>query len=115
MYNTKTEKPENVYVTGNYYDPFKFMKEYEELTEKEVEKISLFGRPGLYTDERLYRDPLPDGIYLYDIESCEEGVLLNIRECVISHFGGTVILFEPLEIPEPWYLAIGEGLTWVTE
>jgi len=115
MKNIKIEKPENFYKTRNYWDPWKCMLEYSELEDKHLEKITFFGQPGYYTDERIYRDPLPDGIYVYDIESCEEGVLLNVRECVMCYWGGTLIFFEPLEIPEPWYLEIGEGLCWVDD
>jgi len=109
----QSKKPENFYLTGNYYDPWRGMKEYSELKENELEPITLFGKPGLYTDSHLYREGIPEGMFAYDIEEGEEGGLLNVRECVSCYFGGTLLVFEELDIQYPWYMAINDCLNWV--
>ena len=65
----------------------------------EYEKLRLFNRTVLFTDLRLNKDTIPDGVYVYEIREDYEGNL-RIREgaAPLCNYWGTVLSRKPIKI-----------------
>lgn len=69
---------------------------------KEVawEKVEVLGQDGLYTDERIDRESVPSGWYLYEVRHDDEdwGEPVEIALGVMVNFYGTLLVEEPIEL-----------------
>ena len=65
------------------------------------EEITVCGKPALFTSIRIRRDTIPDGLYAYDVRHDDEcrGIPCEIAPFVMVNHWGTIILAEPLELP----------------
>ena len=63
------------------------------------EEITVCGKPALFTSIRIKRDTIPDGLYAYDVRHDD------------NHWG-TIILAEPLELPDDGRRYIDEDTDW---
>ena len=66
------------------------------------EEITVCGRPALFTGIRIRRDTVPDGLYAYDVRHDDEcrGIPCEIAPFVMVNHWGTIILAEPLDLPD---------------
>ena len=66
------------------------------------EEITVCGKPALFTSIRIKRDTIPDGLYAYDVRHDDEcrGIPCEIAPFVMVNHWGTIILAEPLELPD---------------
>ena len=66
------------------------------------EEITVCGKPALFTSIRIRRDTIPDGLYAYDVRHDDEcrGIPCEIAPFVMFNHWGTIILAEPLELPD---------------
>lgn len=57
------------------------------------EEIELFGKPMLFTNLRVNRATIPEGLYAYDIRHDDEGWgdPVEIASCIMVNHWGTVI------------------------
>ena len=85
------------------------------------EEITVCGKPALFTSIRIKRDTVPDGLYAYDVRHDDEcrGIPCEIAPLVMVNHWGTIILAEPLELPDRWAASIltrtptGTTLLWM--
>lgn len=69
--------------------------------------IRINGIPAMFTNTRIERDTLPEGIYAYDIrESDDETHLSTIKPWVCVNYGGTILTFQKITIPSKGYVNI---------
>ena len=70
--------------------------------DQEYQEIELFDKPGLFSNGRIAREELPDGLFCYDLRGSDDdpGDPICVEEQVIVNHAGSVILTEPLELPE---------------
>ena len=74
---------------------------FNAMTER-YEEITVCGKPALFTSIRIKRDTVPDGLYAYDVRHDDEcrGIPCEIAPFVMVNHWGTIILAEPLELPD---------------
>lgn len=73
------------------------------------EVAELFGKPALFTEERIDRDGVPGNLYMYETRSAEGfGDPLMLEPFVMVNFAGTVITTEPLDFGGEKFLSLGE-------
>ena len=81
------------------------------------QEIELFDKPSLFSNGRISRDNLPDGVYCYDLRGSDDdpGNPISVEKQVVVNHAGSVILTEPLELPEAGFLPLTEesGLNFV--
>jgi hypothetical protein len=86
--------------------------------EESFEAVELFGKPALFTNNRIDRADLPEGFYAYDLRHGDSGDPLTVEPMVTVNHAGTVITAEPLEMPsgnDP-YIPLGDdGLNFIGE
>ena len=70
--------------------------------DEQYQEVELFEKPALFSNERISRDDLPEGVYCYDLRGSDDdpGSPICVEERVVVNHAGSVILTAPLEFPE---------------
>ena len=70
--------------------------------DEQYQEVELFEKPALFSNGRISRDDLPEGVYCYDLRGSDDdpGSPICVEERVVVNHAGSVILTVPLEFPE---------------
>ena len=70
--------------------------------DEQYQEVELFEKPALFSNGRISRDDLPEGVYCYDLRGSDEdpGSPICVEERVVVNHAGSVILTAPLEFSE---------------
>lgn len=73
--------------------------------EENFELMDMLGQRVLFTNMRVDRSTVPDGIYAYDVRHDDDctGEICEIKPVVIVNHWGTIICKEPIEMDEFWH------------
>ena len=92
-------------------------KKIQIANDEQYQEIELFDKPGLFSNGRIARDNLPEGVYYYDLRGSDydPGEPVCVEEQVVVNHAGSVLLTEPLELAEDGRLMLTEeeGLNFV--
>ena len=92
-------------------------KKIQIANDEQYQEIELFDKPGLFSNGRIVRDNLPEGVYCYDLRGSDydPGEQVCVEERVVVNHAGSVLLTEPLELAEDGRLMLTEeeGLNFV--
>ena len=92
-------------------------KKIQIANDEQYQEIELFDKPGLFSNGRIVRDNLPEGVYCYDLcgSDYDPGEPVCVEEQVVVNHAGSVLLTEPLELAEDGRLMLTEeeGLNFV--
>jgi hypothetical protein len=89
--------------------------ERETSSRNEYEAAEIFGAPALFTNSRVDRSDVTEGLHAYDIRSGDDGELSAIEPIAVVNHAGTIITAEPLEFGCNGYIPIGDGLNFLGE
>ncbi len=98
------------------YDPLEFGMaknstgtEYISIENDEYQLIELFGKPALFSNNRIAPKDIPEGLYCYDIRHSDDGGrFCSVEPRVGVNHGGSVITDMPLDFGEEGYLSFTE-------
>ena len=81
----------------------------DEIGEK-YQQVELFGKPALFSNGRIDRDKLPEGLYVYDLRGSDDdpGMPITLESHVTVNHAASVITAAPIELPEQGFLYLGE-------
>lgn len=83
-----------------------------DVKELSYEKVKVFGQNALFTEDRIIRESVPHGFYLYEVrhdDDCQ-GNPVEVKKWIMVNFLGTLLLREPIEEVEcKGYVWIGEN------
>ena len=81
----------------------------DEIGEK-YQAVELFGKPALFSNWRIDRDKLPEGLYVYDLRGSDydPGMPVTLESHVTVNHAASVITAAPIELPEQGFLYLGE-------
>ena len=92
-------------------------KKIQIANDEQYQEIELFDKPGLFSNGRIARDNLPEGVYCYDLRGSDydPGDPVCVEERVVVNHAGSVLLTDPLELAENGRLMLTEeeGLNFV--
>ena len=92
-------------------------KKIQIANDEQYQEIEMFDKPGLFSNGRIARDDLPEGVYCYDLRGSDydPGEPVCVEERVVVNHAGSVLLTEPLELAEDGRLMLTEeeGLNFV--
>ena len=92
-------------------------KKIQIANDEQYQEIELFDKPGLFSNGRIARDNLPEGVYCYDLRGSDydPGEPVCVEERVVVNHAGSVLLTDPLELAENGRLMLTEeeGLNFV--
>ena len=79
----------------------------QSISEEKYNSVEVFGKPALFTEDRIDRDTLPDGLHAYDTRN-ENGFgdPVSVEDHVDVDFAGTLIVGEPITLPESGVLSL---------
>ena len=85
-------------------------KKIQIANDEQYQEIELFDKPGLFSNGRIARDNLPEGVYCYDLRGSDydPGDPVCVEERVVVNHAGSVLLTEPLELAEDGRLMLTE-------
>ena len=85
--------------------------------EEKLEEVELFGEKALFSNGRIDKDTLPDGLYCYDLRGSDTdpGKPVAVEENVTVNHAGCVICTEPLDFSETEYIPLDEGLNFLDD
>ena len=85
--------------------------------EEKLEEVELFGEKALFSNGRIDKDTLPDGLYCYDLRGSDTDPCkpVAIEENVTVNHAGCVICTEPLDFSETEYIPLDEGLNFLDD
>ena len=78
--------------------------------------IELFGMPALFSNGRIDRNALPEGLYAYDLRGSDDdpGMPVTLESFVVVNHAATVITAKPVELPSTGFLRLGaDGLNFI--
>ena len=88
--------------------------------EVDYERFEILGQDALFTNLRIARKSLPEGLHAYDLRDCDDcsGEPCELKSHVMVNHWGTVIVKEPIEgaddgidLDESDYNYLGEEMT----
>jgi|GEM_PF-633631 hypothetical protein len=79
------------------------------------EHIELYGSPAMFTNARVDRPTVPEGLFCYDIRGSDDdpGALCMIENHVCVNHAGTVIGTVDYLLGKDGYKVIGEGINFL--
>ena len=85
-------------------------KKIQIANDEQYQEIELFDKLGLFSNGRIARDNLPEGVYCYDLRGSDydPGDPVCVEERVVVNHAGFVLLTEPLELTEDGRLMLTE-------
>ena len=65
------------------------------------DEVTIFDVPALFTDLRVDRSTVPDGVYRYEVRYSDEygGEPVELARGIMVDFFGTVLTREPIQLP----------------
>lgn len=81
---------------------------------EQFEEITVCGKPALFTSIRIDRNTVPKALHVYDVRHDDDcmGIPCEIAPYVMVNHWGTIILAEPLELPDDGRRYIDEENDW---
>lgn len=79
-----------------------------------MDGIEVFGHEGVFTNGRVNKKDLPEGLFAYDLRGSDDdpGQFVTIEPFVLVNHAGAVVLSEKLDFGEKDRLEIGEDWTF---
>ena len=79
------------------------------------EHIGLFDSPAMFTNARVDRSTVPDGLFCYDVRGSDDdpGALCVMENHVMVNHAGTVIGVVDYQLEKGGYKVIGEGINFL--
>lgn len=89
----------------------------ENARKEKFELVELFGKPALFTNNRIDRYTVPHGLYCYDLRGSDRdpGQPVTVEPQVGVNHAGAVITAKKLSFGERNYLALKDGLNFLGE
>lgn len=86
------------------------------IASESFEVVEIFGKPVLFTHERLRPMDIPDGMFKYDIRHDDygQGNMVELKNYVLSNYWASVICKEPIDITQEFNgrtYTVEDGLT----
>ena len=75
------------------------------------DEVTIFGVPALFTDLRVDRSTVSDGVYRYEVRYSDEygGEPVELARGIMVDFFGTVLMREPIQLPISGGMELNDG------
>lgn len=83
--------------------------DYISIENESYQLIEMFGKPALFSNERITPKDIPEGLYCYDLRHSDDGDrFCSVETRVTVNHGGSIITDELLELGENGYIPLDE-------
>lgn len=79
------------------------------------QEVTILGKPALFTECRLDRTTVPEGVYRYELRHADEdwGEPITLSRSILVNYYGTVLTREPFQLPvEGWIPLASDSLSF---
>lgn len=75
------------------------------------QEVTIFDRPALFTECRIDRATVPEGVYRYELRHGDEdwGEPIELSRSLMVNFYGTVLTREPFQLPIDGWIPLENG------
>lgn len=75
------------------------------------QEVTIFDRPALFTEYRIDRATVPEGVYRYELRHGDEdwGEPIELSRSLMVNFYGTVLTREPFQLPIDGWIPLESG------
>lgn len=86
-------------------------------TKETFDLIEIAGYTALFSDLRIDRESVPEGVYAYDVRHCDEGwgEAAEIKEFVLVNHMGTILSNKCIDWGEDGYLILEKDFEYLDE
>lgn len=83
--------------------------------EEKLQEVELFGEKALFSNSRIDKSEVPDGLYCYDLRGSDDdpGSPVSVEKNVAVNHAGSIITAKPIEISENGYVPLNDGLNFL--
>ena len=82
---------------------------YVNIENESYQLIELFGKPALFSNDRITPKDIPEGLYCYDLRHSDDGErFCSVEPKVAVNHGGSVITDIPLDFGDEGYISLTE-------
>ena len=81
-------------------------RKQENIGDERMQTVEFMGRRGLFSDTRLKKNEIPEGLYRYELRDGGNGKFCTIEEKVSVNHAGTLLMKEPLDLGERGYIEL---------
>lgn len=78
---------------------------YLNIENEDFQQIELFGKPALFTNERLTNADIPQGLYCYHLRHGDSGDFCSVEPKVGVNHAGSVVTKEPINFGKEGYIS----------
>ena len=82
------------------------------MNDVDYELVTVFDKPTMFTELRIVRDTVPDGLYMYEVRSDSNGDPVQFGQNILVDFCGTIITNEPIKLQSDGLLDINPDEDW---
>ena len=89
----------------------------EAIDETVYQPVMFDGKLALFSNERVNRDDLPEGLFAYDLRGADDdpGKPAVLENSVSINHAGTIITSSPVDLTEHGYIELADGLDFIGE
>ena len=81
--------------------------DYINIENESYQLIEIFGKPALFSNDRITPKDIPEGLYCYDLRHNDDGSrFCSVEAKVTVNHGGSIITDEPLDLGENGYIPL---------
>ena len=86
------------------------MSQYD-ASKQNYQEVTIFDRPALFTECRIDRTTVPEGVYRYELRHGDEdwGEPIELSRSLMVNFYGTVLTREPFQLPIDGWIPLESG------
>ena len=92
---------------GSLYENISRRKQ-ENIGDERMEAVEFMGHKALFSDTRLAKSEIPEGLYRYELRDGGDGELCSVEEKVTVNHAGTLLMKEPLDLGERGYIELDD-------
>lgn len=86
------------------------MSQYD-ASKQNYQEVTIMGKPALFTDFRIDRATVPEGVYRYELRhgDADWGEPIELSRSLMVNFYGTVLTREPFQLPIDGWIPLESG------
>lgn len=85
------------------------------IQDDKLQEVTIFGNKALFSNERIDKSMLPQGLYCYDLRGSDDdpGIPITVEEQVAVNHAGSIVTATPLDFNEEKHMPINDDLNFL--
>ena len=85
------------------------------IQDDKLQEVTIFGNKALFSNERIDKSMLPQGLYCYDLRGSDDdpGIPITVEEQIAVNHAGSIVTATPLDFNEEKHMPINDDLNFL--